>query len=121
MRRRCGVRAGGLAAVLAAVTAAPAAAQQETDSGLPPGEGREIVETLCAACHSLDLVKQQGMSRHRWDTTLVWMVEKQGMPDLPEDERNLVLDYLAEHFGEDRGAAQRPATGLGMPPLMPVE
>jgi cytochrome c len=50
--------------------------------GLPPGSGREEVYYSCQACHSLAIVKQQGLSRESWDETLVWMVEEQGMPEI---------------------------------------
>lgn len=68
--------------------------------GLPPGAGRDEVFYTCNACHSLMLVTQQGMSRDRWDETLDWMVEEQGMSEIKDDTtRNLILDYLATHFG----------------------
>ena len=75
--------------------------QQEDDwEGLPPGPGREEVYYSCNVCHSLKLVTQQGMNRTRWDDTLAWMIEEQGMSEFKdEDTRALVLDYLAEHFG----------------------
>lgn len=68
--------------------------------GLPPGPGREEVYYTCNACHSLALVRQQGMSRSRWDEMLDWMVEEQGMSEFKTaDIRSTVLDYLAKHFG----------------------
>lgn len=68
--------------------------------GLPPGPGREEVFYTCNVCHSLMLVTQQGMSRDRWDETLQWMVEEQGMSEFENTEmRDLVLDYLSKHFG----------------------
>ena len=68
--------------------------------GLPPGAGREEVFYTCNVCHSLMLVKQQGMSRSRWDETLDWMVEEQGMNDIEDAAvRDLILDYLSTHFG----------------------
>ena len=69
-------------------------------AGLPPGPGREDVYYSCNSCHSLKLVTQQGMSRSRWDDTLDWMIEEQGMSEFPDDQtKKLVLDYLAQHFG----------------------
>ncbi|MBY4677628.1 c-type cytochrome [Marinobacterium arenosum] len=68
--------------------------------GLPPGEGRELVYGRCSACHSLMLVKQQGLSRERWQYTLEWMVEEQGMEPLAEEQLKQLLDYLSEHYGE---------------------
>jgi DMSO/TMAO reductase YedYZ molybdopterin-dependent catalytic subunit len=71
--------------------------------GLPPGSGREEVFYSCQACHSLAIVKQQGLSRESWEETLVWMVEEQGMPELETSEQELILDYLSRHYGETRG------------------
>ncbi|WP_245555233.1 hypothetical protein [Hahella ganghwensis] len=67
----------------------------------PSGPGSMETGGLCGACHSLALVKQQGLSRKSWDETLTWMVEEQGMPDLDPDMRNLILDYLSEHFNPE--------------------
>lgn len=77
-------------------------AQEEVDetlAQLPEGEGREEVSIYCGACHSLRLVTQQRLPRYRWEELLVWMNEKQGMERLDADEEQLVIDYLAEHFG----------------------
>ena len=75
--------------------------------GLPPGPGREQVFYSCQACHSLAIVKQQGLSRESWDESLNWMVEKQGMPRLEPDDRKLILDYLATHYGRDSSRRRR--------------
>ena len=92
----------GAAATLALASAAPSAAAESEWDGLPPGEGREEVHGLCSACHSLMIVKQQGLDRVSWAETLVWMVEEQGMPEQDEDTLARVLDYLAEHYGVNR-------------------
>jgi cytochrome c len=70
--------------------------------GLPPGPGREDVFYRCKACHSLMIVKQQGLSRAAWEESLEWMVEEQGMTPIEDAAtRNRILDYLAAHFGRD--------------------
>ena len=93
--------------------ALPAAASASADSsvasadddpgkwqGLPPGPGREDVFYRCKACHSLMIVKQQGLSRAAWDESLEWMVEEQGMTPIENAAiRDRVLDYLSTHFG----------------------
>ncbi len=68
--------------------------------GLPQGEGRREVYSRCSVCHSLMIVKQQGMSQERWDETLDWMIDEQGMDALSAEERARILRYLAEHYGE---------------------
>lgn len=67
--------------------------------GLKEGTGREDVYSVCSRCHSIMLVKQQGMSRSRWADMLVWMVEEQGMDELPGDQHERILDYLAKYYG----------------------
>lgn len=68
--------------------------------GLPPGPGREDVFYRCGVCHSLMIVKQQGLSHSAWDESLQWMVEEQGMPPIEDEKtRNRILDYLSTHFG----------------------
>jgi cytochrome c len=67
--------------------------------GLNEGEGREDVYTVCSRCHSIMLVKQQGMSRYRWAEVLEWMVDEQGMDELKEDQYELILNYLTKYYG----------------------
>ncbi len=77
--------------------------QADDWQGLPPGPGREEVFYTCKACHSLMLVKQQGMNRENWDETLEWMVEEQGMDEIDDQAmRDRILDYLALHYGSER-------------------
>lgn len=93
--RDCGLLlAAGL--VLGAGAGAPA---QDELGGLPAGPGQEETYYACSACHSIRLVTQQRLPRRRWDHLLDWMVEEQGMPELPADERELILGYLTTHYG----------------------
>ena len=85
-------------------TSTVAASEDGADKwqGLQPGPGREDVFYRCSACHSLMIVKQQGLSRSRWDELLEWMVEEQGMAPIDDEAtRGRVLDYLSTHFGEN--------------------
>ena len=96
--------ASGLAAMaLLARPALMAAKDSEEDDfyGLPDGKGRTEVAGYCAACHSLALVVQQGLTREHWDELLVWMVEEQDMEPLPKKDREIVLDYLGKYVGPD--------------------
>jgi hypothetical protein len=97
MLRRLAASAG-----LAALLALPALADEDF-GGLPEGEGREDVFYNCQACHSLRTLTQQSLSRSRWDQILDDMVHVHGMNELDEDERERVLDYLAEAFGTGSG------------------
>lgn len=114
-----------LAVVISLGGSLPAGAQDDYEA-LPDGEGKDMVYGLCSGCHSLKLVMQQGMSRKKWHETLEWMVEKQGMAELDPETEDVVLDYLAKHYGVD--STQDDARGTGAPspfgsvrPLMPPQ
>ena len=107
MRPRLHRAALVLGPVLALALACGSSGAEEWD-GLPGGAGRDEVYGICGACHSLMIVKQQGLSRDAWEETLDWMVEEQGMPELDRDTLDLVIDYLAEHYGVDKAGAARP-------------
>ena len=100
--RRTGPLAGVLGAALAAALALPAAAFDDPES-LPEGPGREEAFYACIACHSMQVVTRQGMTRPMWEDTLRLMVERHGMPELEPDEHALILSYLAEHFPASTG------------------
>jgi mono/diheme cytochrome c family protein len=83
---------------VAAQQVLPPPSEEETPENFPEGKGRDETFYLCIACHGTALIKQQGMSRERWDQTLTWMTEKHGMPAPDADERKLIVDYLATNF-----------------------
>ncbi len=70
--------------------------------------GVETTYYTCIACHSERIVAQQGLSRKSWDELLDWMIEKQGMSELDDQERLTILDYLSVHYNEDRPNFPRP-------------
>ena len=81
---------------------APPAEQAEDFGVLFNAPGVSETFYACTACHSERIVAQQGLSRERWEEMLVWMVEEQGMEPLPEEEEEIILDYLSTHYNEDR-------------------
>ncbi len=87
---------GGLKTGAPAVAAAP---PPDFGDDWPAGPGQAETGVLCNSCHSLAIVKQQQLSRETWDKLLVWMVEEQGMAEQSPERRELILDYLATHFG----------------------
>ena len=85
---------------------APAGARYDANDqwqGLPAGKGREEVFYNCVACHTTAIVQQQRLNRDVWSEVLQRMEGEMRMPKLSEQDRKLVLDYLAEHFGQDVG------------------
>ncbi len=79
-----------------------AAADVGDVGALYPAKGADITYSYCAGCHSEMLVAQQGQTRKGWNELLKWMVEKQGMQPIPDDDREKILDYLSEHYNTDR-------------------
>lgn len=87
---------------------AEADASQAQDEGkrayglLVDAPGVEKTHAYCTSCHSEMIIVQQGKTRKRWDDALTWMTETQGMVDIKDPDRAIILDYLAEHYNEDR-------------------
>lgn len=94
--------------------ATPAAAEttlpeEEPEFGvLKVAPGVEETFYACTACHSEMIVAQQGLTREHWDESFEWMVEEQGMSEIDEPDRTIILDYLAKHYNEDRPNFPRP-------------
>ncbi|ASJ74199.1 hypothetical protein [Granulosicoccus antarcticus] len=117
-----GIATGLLAAWLVVPFASVQAQDDPFGAGWPEGEGRALTGAWCGGCHSLNLVKQQGLTHEGWDVLLDWMSAKQNMPPLSGDNRSLVLGYLTSNFGiENSTAAMDPTSGSSLAPLSPVQ
>lgn len=81
---------------------------EETPESLPEGPGREETFYGCTACHGTAIIRQQGMSRERWDETLRVMTSKHGMADYDGELRELILTYLEANFPPRRRAPTNP-------------
>ena len=79
-------------------SALTASAQSEPE--LPKGPHRDVVEDNCTACHSAAIILQNRMHRKRWDETITWMQDEQGMMDLSPQTRSQILDYLETVRGD---------------------
>lgn len=69
---------------------------------LPDAPGMEETYFQCVGCHSMSIIKQQRLSDARWDYLWKWMVEEQGMHEADEETKQVVLEYLKEHFSSER-------------------
>ncbi len=81
---------------------------------LPDGPLRNIILKNCVACHGIDDYAYHALSRSRWDTFLD--ETHAGMPvnKLAAADRVLLLDYLAENFGDE----QEPFPRTYVPPAI---
>jgi cytochrome c5 len=66
---------------------------------LPPGPGKELVETRCATCHDLERVTIVKRYRRDWPPIVANMVTR-GAVATPE-EAHTIATYLAAQFGTD--------------------
>lgn len=81
---------------------APAVPTNPDFDDLPDTPGVEDTFYLCTACHSAAIIKQQSISDARWDYLWDWMIEKQGMAEVDEETKQVILDYLKTHFSSER-------------------
>jgi virginiamycin B lyase len=77
----------GLAAIVAGQTSAPA---------LPDGPGKELVEAVCSACHTLERVVAKRATKAEWQDKVLEMLQED--PDITQQERDKIVEYLAKSF-----------------------
>ena len=77
-------------------------------SPLPEGEGKEIVETVCAQCHGLSIIVNARHPLDEWRNVVYDMVSE-GAP-LLDDEVETVAQYLAKHFGPESSSGNASRT-----------
>lgn len=75
---------------------------------LPAGPGKELVQSFCAACHSLRYIAMQPpLSAKQWTASVDKMIKTYGAV-VPDEVRPQILSYLTAHFSSD---SQSPAAG----------
>jgi competence ComEA-like helix-hairpin-helix protein len=70
---------------------------------LPPGKAKAIVEHECAGCHVLKVVTLKRASKEQWSVLVDQMISRGA--DVPDEEIETVVDYLAKNFGPAKGSA----------------
>jgi len=80
--------------MIGAVLLLASTAIAESDPPLPKGPNQAVVEETCTPCHSAAIILQNRMSRKRWEETITWMQDEQGLMALSSQTRNQILDYL---------------------------
>jgi len=66
---------------------------------LPSGPGKELVETRCAVCHTLERVTVAKRQKGDWDHIVSRMYERWGVS--APDEAQTIAAYLAAQFGRN--------------------
>ena len=87
-------------------------------SNFASGEGRELVVANCTACHSDKLVRQNRSDRQGWRELIRWMQKKQGLWPLDPQTEDVIVGYLATHYGRPQVAddTRRPALSVQLRP-----
>jgi len=68
---------------------------------LPEGALRSVILGNCVSCHGIDDYAFHALTRERWDAMLEEMHRDLPMKSMASTDRELLLDYLSENFGED--------------------
>lgn len=94
MNRKC------IAGVWLCALVAPACVA--ASAPLPDGPARKTVETVCSACHSLDIITNKRWDRQQWQGSVKVMMEFGAR--LTKEQASDVVNYLVRNFGvRDRG------------------
>ena len=95
------IRSVAGAAIVWMVMTGIAGAASEADLRLKPGPERDMVQSVCAACHSVDYIMTNSvfLDRNGWNGTVTKMVNVFGAPAKPEDVPKIV-DYLTRNYGK---------------------
>jgi cytochrome c5 len=64
---------------------------------LPSGSGKDLVETRCAVCHTLERVTVVKRHKRDWETIVADMYERWGIS--APDEVQAIKGYLVTNFG----------------------
>lgn len=86
--------------IASTVAAAAYSLPTETPVVLPRGEGVELVEAHCSACHSLDFVTTQprGKGETFWADNVAKMIDTHGA-EIPPEDAKAITAYLGRTFG----------------------
>ena len=68
---------------------------------LKPGDGLDVVEGNCAACHSLDFIQMNSpiQDEKGWTETVAKMVHVMGAP-ITEDDQKQIITYLSTNYSK---------------------
>jgi hypothetical protein len=91
----------GIAFALGLGCALPVWGASEADLTLKDGPERPLVQSTCAACHSIDYIPSNSvfLDRKGWEAEVNKMVNVFGAPATPQDVPKIV-DYLVRNYGK---------------------
>jgi cytochrome c5 len=66
---------------------------------LPSGAGKEVVQKVCTACHTLDRLVGEHRTKDEWSDTVDKMAVRGAKAS--DEEFEMIVNYLAKYFGKD--------------------
>jgi competence ComEA-like helix-hairpin-helix protein len=69
-------------------------------SDLPDGKGKDVVETACSDCHSLERIKAERRDEEGWNSLIHEMLENGAA--INANDMPVIVAYLAKNFGPDK-------------------
>jgi len=103
-----------VAALFAAIGVGMPAGAWGQAAALPEGKGKDVVEKACTVCHGTSHFTGSRLSKSDWEYVVSDMIDRGAL--ITEDERKIIVEYLAEHFGPDKPAADHfPKPGTAPP------
>lgn len=89
------------ALLLSGTAAAQLSRPTRPQVSLPDGPLRQIILGNCVSCHGIDDYAFHALTRERWSALLTEMHDHLPVQPLASKDRELLLDFLSENFGED--------------------
>ncbi len=86
--------------MFAALVFSAAAVAEEQPVELALGTGRDVVESNCGICHSLDYIPMNSpfLDAAGWNAEVTKMIKAFGAP-IGEADASVIADYLARNYG----------------------
>ncbi|MDP3838333.1 MAG: cytochrome c [Methylococcales bacterium] len=77
------------------------AAADENAIVLKNGQGKELVSSQCAMCHSLDYITMNAtiLDRAGWEKTVSKMITMINAP-INETDKKIIVDYLVKNYSK---------------------
>ncbi len=77
------------------------AAAGENQIVLKDGQGKNLVISQCAMCHSLDYITMHAniLNRAGWEKTVGKMINIMGAP-INNADKQVIINYLARNYGK---------------------
>ena len=77
---------------------------------LPDGPGKDLAEAVCTACHDAARIVAKTGTKADWQSKILEMLQE--CPDVTQDEREKIADYLTRSFPKKVNVNTAPAKDI---------